>query len=396
MADARACRVKKRSSRSHRNQTPECLAVSDVYADANEKRPSSYWDYMNQTNIVFNIPEDYCVLQKIGRGKYSEVFKADRCGDDCVVKVLKPLKNKQLLEKKIKREIKILQNITGGPNCIQLLDIVEEPAYKIKALVFEWVDNVPFRTLYPSLTDRDVRYYIYQLLRALHFSHSVGIMHRDVKPHNVMIDHKHRKLRLIDWGLAEFYHPKMEYNVRVASRYFKGPELLVDFRLYDYSLDMWSLGCMFAAIIFQKEPFFKGQDNNDQLVKITRVLGTEELDKYLTKYGIRLNPVFDGLLGRFARRPWSSFVNTKNTRYITPEAINLLDNLLKFDHKERLWASQAKAHPYFAVLTASERKDENDNIDAPLPKESYQEKPDNSKVEQKDSERNQVSGFTNL
>ncbi len=74
-------------------------------------------------------------------------------------------------------------------------------------------------------------------------------MHRDVKPHNVMIDHEKRTLRLIDWGLAEFYHPGTEYNVRVASRYFKGPELLVDFQEYDYSLDMWSLGCMYASMV---------------------------------------------------------------------------------------------------------------------------------------------------
>ena len=59
------------------------------------------------------------------------------------------------------------------------------------------------------------------------------------------------QLRLIDWGLAEFYHPNTEYNVRVASRYFKGPELLVDFQEYDYSLDMWSLGCMFASMVSQ-------------------------------------------------------------------------------------------------------------------------------------------------
>ena len=86
-------------------------------------------------------------------------------------------------------------------------------------------------------------------------------MHRDVKPHNVMIDHEKRSLRLIDWGLAEFYHPGREYNVRVASRYFKGPELLVDFQEYDYALDLWSLGCMFAGMIFKKEPFFHGHDN---------------------------------------------------------------------------------------------------------------------------------------
>jgi casein kinase II subunit alpha len=97
-----------------------------------------------------------------------------------------------------------------------------------------------------------------------------------------MIDHENRRLRLIDWGLAEFYHPGQvtptppptpplptipppdppptlqEYNVRVASRYFKGPELLVDYQMYDYSLDMWSLGCMLASMIFRKEPFFHG------------------------------------------------------------------------------------------------------------------------------------------
>ena len=64
----------------------------------------------------------------------------------------------------------------------------------------------------------------------------MGIMHRDVKPHNVMIDHEARKLRLIDWGLAEFYHPGQEYNVRVASRYFKGTlycqQLFYDWQTY--------------------------------------------------------------------------------------------------------------------------------------------------------------------
>lgn len=67
-----------------------------------------------------------------------------------------------------------------------------------------------------------------------------------------MIDHQKRQLRLIDWGLAEYYHPGFSYNVRVASRSYKGPELLVDFQEYDYSLDMWSLGCMFAGIVIHK------------------------------------------------------------------------------------------------------------------------------------------------
>ena len=207
-------------------------------------------------------------MKKIGRGKYSEVFAGMNVVNNtkCVIKILKPVK-----KKKIKREIKILQNLRGGINVIQLLDIVIDAQSKTPALIFEYINNTDFKVLDPTLTDYDVRFYIFELLKALDYCHSNGIMHRDVKPHNVMIDHEKRQLRLIDWGLAEFYHPGQEYNVRVASRYFKGPELLVDFQEYDYSLDMWSLGCMFAGMIFKKEPFFHGHDNHDQLVKIAKV-----------------------------------------------------------------------------------------------------------------------------
>jgi casein kinase II subunit alpha len=144
----------------------------------------------------------------------------------------------------------------------------------------------------------------------------MGVMHRDVKPHNVMIDHEARKLRLIDWGLAEFYHPGQEYNVRVASRYFKGPELLVDYQMYDYSLDMWSLGCMLASMIFRKEPFFHGHDNYDQLVRIAKVLGTEELFEYLDKYHVELDPRFNDILGRWVCFcAYSMFMPLGNSSY---------------------------------------------------------------------------------
>lgn len=270
-------------------------------------------------------------MRKVGRGKYSEVFEGvhSPTGERCVIKILKPVK-----KKKIKREIKILQNLCGGPNVISLLDCVRDPASKTPSLVFEHVAAADFKVLYPTLSDADVRFYIFELLKALDFCHSRGIMHRDVKPHNVMIDPGKRQLRLIDWGemrfffppfffhlflfrrkatklalflsfplshvsfslpppktrkpqgLAEFYHPGKEYNVRVASRYFKGPELLVDLQDYDYSLDLWSLGAMFAGMVFRREPFFYGHDNYDQLVKIARVLGTDALHAYLQKVSV--------------------------------------------------------------------------------------------------------------
>jgi len=325
------------------------MSRARVYADVNVQRDASYWQYENLV-ITWGDQEDYEVVRKIGRGKYSEVFQGVNVVNDkpCVVKILKPVK-----KKKIKREIKILQNLNGGTNIIQLLDVVRDPQSKTPALIFEHVNNTDFRTLYPTLNDFDIRYYIFELLKALDYCHSNGIMHRDVKPHNVMIDHERRQLRLIDWGLAEFYHPARQYNVRVASRYFKGPELLVDLQDYDYSLDMWSLGCMFAGMIFRKEPFFHGHDNVDQLVKIARIMGTDPLFEYLRRYDLELDPAFDGVLGRHASRPWESFVTQENAHLTSPEAFDFLDGLLRYDHNERLTAQEAMDHAYFEPVRSA-------------------------------------------
>jgi len=302
-------------------------------------------------SVSWGHQDNYEIVRKVGRGKYSEVFEGVNIVNDekCIIKVLKPVK-----KKKIKREIKILQNLAGGPNIITLLDVVRDPQSKTPSIVTEYINNTDFKVLYPKFSDYDVRFYILELLKALDFAHSRGIMHRDVKPHNVMIDHERRQLRLIDWGLAEFYHPNTEYNVRVASRYFKGPELLVDFQEYDYSLDMWSLGCMFASMIFRKEPFFHGHDNYDQLVKITKVLGTDELYAYLEKYDIELDAQYDDILGRYQRKPWSRFLTTENQRFISNEAIDFLDKLLQYDHQERLTAHEAMMHPYFEPVRQRE------------------------------------------
>ncbi|KAJ2893281.1 Casein kinase II subunit alpha, partial [Coemansia aciculifera] len=293
------------------NEAGLIVTRSRVYADANANMPNSYWDYDN-LQVEWGSQENYEIIRKIGRGKYSEVFEGVDVSSNtsCVIKVLKPVK-----KKKIKREIQIMQNLSGGPNIIQLYDVVRDPQSKTPALISEYVNNTDFKLLYPMLDDLQVRYYIFQLLKALDYAHSRGIMHRDVKPHNVMIDNQRRTLRLIDWGLAEFYHPGTDYNVRVASRYFKGPELLVDYTPYDYSLDMWSLGCMFGSMIFRKEPFFHGHDNYDQLVKIAKVLGTDELHVYLKKYNIVLNEQYKKILGVYPRKAWSKFVTIENQRF---------------------------------------------------------------------------------
>ncbi|KAL4344819.1 hypothetical protein AHAS_Ahas11G0216500 [Arachis hypogaea] len=108
--------------------------------------------------------DDYEVVRKVGRGKYIEVFEGVHSTDNekCIIKILKLVK-----KKKLKREIKILHNLCGGPNVIKLLDIVRDQQSKTPSLIFEYVNNTDFKVLYPTLSDYDIRYYIYELLKII-------------------------------------------------------------------------------------------------------------------------------------------------------------------------------------------------------------------------------------
>ncbi|KAI8073812.1 casein kinase II alpha subunit [Gongronella butleri] len=314
-----------------------------VYANINLSQPTDYYDY-EKLQITWGLQDEYEICRRVGRGKYSEVFEGVHMPEraKCVIKVLKPVK-----KKKIKREIKILQNLKGGPNVIRLLDVVQDPVSRTPSLIFESVNNTEYKLLYPRLTTQDIQLYMYQLLKALDYCHSRGIMHRDVKPHNIMIDHEKKQLRLIDWGLADFYMPGVPYNVRVASRCYKGPELLVGFQYYDYSLDLWCFGATLAGIIFRRDPFFNGHDNFDQLVKITQVLGTDDYYQYLAKYKITPHANFAQLIKPCRQKPWAKFVAPGNKRHVSPELFDLLSKLLQYDHQLRLTARQAMDHEWF-------------------------------------------------
>ncbi|KAK0461165.1 kinase-like domain-containing protein [Desarmillaria tabescens] len=334
--------------------------MARVYASVNATLGKGWYDYDNST-IEWSPPDRYEIVRRMGGGKYSEVHLCallavpqpqrfsqvfegiDTANNDvCVIKVLKPV-----AKTKVKREIKVLRNLSGGPNVVGLIDVVRDPSGKYHSLIMEYVENVDWKVLIGRLVEADIKLYMFQMLKALDFVHSHGIMHRDVKPGNVMIDHLNRKLRLIDWGLAEFYHPGTDYHIRVGSRYYKSPELLVGYRKYDYSLDLWSLGCMFASMTFRREHFWRGSDNSDQLLRILKTLGTDKFDLYLQKYDINFETENDALLASYTKRGWTEYVTSETQHLASVEALDLLDKLLRYDHAERLTAHEAQAHVYF-------------------------------------------------
>lgn len=103
------------------------------------------------------------------------------------------------------REIMVTQSVCGHPNIIRLEFVIRQSLTDYPALIFEYAKDTYYRDLYPTLSPEDVRYYMYEAFKGLAYAHDKGVMHKDLKPANIMIDHEKRSLKIIDWGLAQFY-----------------------------------------------------------------------------------------------------------------------------------------------------------------------------------------------
>ncbi|KAJ3316443.1 hypothetical protein HDU76_001787 [Blyttiomyces sp. JEL0837] len=326
------------------------IGVSRVHAKVVVGLPSSYSDW-ERSVVEYGDENDYSRGALLGRGKYSHVFECTRKQDGlpCVVKVFKPQKSR-----KFKREVLVLKNLQGGPNIVGIVGCYLDRENNEPAIVFERKGNVNWKEFYPKMSYGDLRLYMRELMKAVAYCHSKGIMHRDLKPHNICIDPVKRELTLIDWGLADFYRPNQEFNLRVASRFYKPPEILLGYRRYDYSFDMWSIGCILAGMIFRKEVFFRGEDDTDQLRKITEVLGGSDLRAYISKYNIDIEsqPQFEDVAkvvkeAGLSRQPWYEYVGWNNGDLARENALDLLDGLLRYDHQSRFTADECLEHAFF-------------------------------------------------
>merc|ERR1712243_212836 len=262
-----------------------------------------------------------------------------------VIKVLKPIKYVKLL-----REVKILNDVMGHRNIVKLTDVVHNEQAQRYAYVFEYVPSDNPRRIFQNFSTFDIQHYIYQILLGLDFIHSRGIMHRDIKPINILYNLKTRNLKIIDFGLAEYYIENQDYIIRVATKYFKGPELLLKNPKYDYSLDIWSLGTILAAILFNKDPFFQGDDNRDMVAKIINVFGYEEVIAYVRKYSLKFDPNFLSTMRNKPGKPWSDFYSTRYIERISTQSLDILECFLVIDHRCRISARQAMKHPYFSIV----------------------------------------------
>ncbi|XP_020014932.1 cyclin-dependent kinase 3 isoform X2 [Castor canadensis] len=215
-------------------------------------------------------------VEKIGEGTYGVVYKAKNkeTGQLVALKKIRLDLETEGVPSTAIREISLLKELKH-PNIVKLLDVVHRE--KKLYLVFEflsqdlkkYIDSTPASELPLHL----VKSYLFQLLQGVNFCHSHRVIHRDLKPQNLLIN-EFGTIKLADFGLARaFGVPLRTYTHEVVTLWYRAPEILLGCKFYSTAVDIWSIGCIFAEMVTRKV-LFPGDSEIDQLFRIFRTLGT--------------------------------------------------------------------------------------------------------------------------
>ncbi|GFQ01513.1 cell division control protein 2 homolog a [Phtheirospermum japonicum] len=286
--------------------------------------------------------DQYEKVEKIGEGTYGVVYKArDRVTNETIaLKKIRLEQEDEGVPSTAIREISLLKEMQHG-NIVRLQDVVhsERRLY----LVFEYLDldlkkhmdSCPEFSQDPRL----VKLFLYQILRGIAYCHSHRVLHRDLKPQNLLIDRRTNALKLADFGLARaFGIPVRTFTHEVVTLWYRAPEILLGSRHYSTPVDVWSVGCIFAEMVNQ-QPLFPGDSEIDELFKIFRVMGTPTED---TWPGVTSLPDFKTAFPKWPSKDLTTLVPTLDSA-----GLDLLVKMLCLDPSKRITARSALEHEYF-------------------------------------------------
>lgn len=288
----------------------------------------------------------YQKLEKIGEGTYGVVYKSrDRMTQEFLaLKKIRLENDDEGVPSTAIREISLLKEITH-PNVVKLKDIVHTDLKLY--LVFEFIEQDLKRHLDSfggQLPGATVKNYMYQILNGLVWCHSHRVLHRDLKPQNILID-RHSVIKLADFGLARaFGLPINTLTHEVVTLWYRAPEILLGCKQYSAPVDMWSVGCIFAELT-NKKPFFMGDSEIDQLFKIFRVLGTPNEDTFP---GVTSLEYY-----KYSFPKWKSTNLALLAPNLCDKGVDLLSRMISYDPSRRIHARDALKHPYFDDLDIS-------------------------------------------
>ncbi|XP_047069157.1 cyclin-dependent kinase C-3 [Lolium rigidum] len=290
-------------------------------------------------------------IRKIGEGTYGEVFEAVDIitGERAALKKIKLDDGKEGFPRQILREIKLLKKLDHA-NIIRLKEIVVSPGsvhgtggsddYMYRGdiyMVFEYMDHDMKKVLHHSIPSQ-VKVYMGQLLKGLHYCHVNNVLHRDIKGANLLISGD-KLLKIADFGLARPFTRDGSFTNHVITLWYRPPELLLGATNYAEAVDIWSVGCIFAEFLLRK-PLFPGRTEQEQLSKIFELCGYPNEDNWPGASKLPLYKTINPATP--TKRRLRDILKNFDCH-----AVELIDRMLILNPSQRISAQDALSATYF-------------------------------------------------
>ncbi|KAI0352367.1 kinase-like protein [Trametes cingulata] len=306
-----------------------------------------YHALMSSFGKVFHVEKRWKLIRELGSGAYGFVISAadEISGEPVAIKMVTRALEKVALAKRVLREITLLrhfahENITG------LIDVDCSPdlneMHPMEADLHQIIKSGQ------PLTNEHVQYFVYQVLRGMKYVHSASVVHRDLKPGNLLVN-ADCELKICDFGLSRGFNSAPDENPTimteyVATRWYRAPEIMLVYN----QVDVWSIGCIMAELMMGK-PLFKGKELTiipslvDQLNKILDVLGSPD-DAVISRIASPKAQAYIRSLPFKKRVPFEKLIPTADA-----QAVDLLTKLLQFDPAGRITVAEALEHPWLSA-----------------------------------------------
>ncbi|XP_057721357.1 cell division control protein 2 homolog D-like [Arachis stenosperma] len=302
--------------------------------------------------VVLSAKEAFEKLEKVGEGTYGKVYRArDKAtGKIVALKKTRLHEDEEGVPPTTLREVSILRMLSRDPHVVRLMDVKQgqnKEGKTVLYLVFEYMDTDlkkfirSFRQSGQFIPPKTVKSLMYQLCKGVAFCHGHGILHRDLKPHNLLMDRTTMMLKIADLGLARaFTVPIKKYTHEILTLWYRAPEVLLGATHYSMAVDMWSVGCIFAELV-AKQALFPGDSELQQLLHIFRLLGTPNEEVW---------PGVSKLMNWHEYPQWSPQELYMAVPTLDDQGVDLLSQMLQYEPSKRISAKKAMEHPYFHDL----------------------------------------------
>ncbi|CRG93209.1 cdc2-related protein kinase 1, putative [Plasmodium gallinaceum] len=354
-SDGKYTEKSKNENSSDKEDTVEECETPNEYSSDSEK---------NKVDCILNgcrSVKNYRKLNKISEGTYGTVFRAQNKKTKKIV-ALKQLKHFSSIRNEgfaitSLREINILLQLEHE-NILSIKEVVIGKNLNDIYLVMEYIEHelkILLDNKSPSFTISELKCLLKQLLSGINYLHTNWVMHRDLKPTNLLYSNR-GILKICDFGMSRKFGHITIHNLtkNVVTLWYRAPELLLGEKCYTNKIDIWSVGCIFAEMILKK-PLFIGDNEYEQIMKILSLLGLPDKESYPEFYEYTFISKNKDLFRKKKikmnvnniRSYFPNVANQFSGLYLSDSGVDLLQKLLHFNPKNRISAAEALNHPYF-------------------------------------------------